>query len=128
MSRITNSMLTNNYLNDMQNNLKNLGTVQNQMSSGQTIRRGSEDPSGAARLMQLNSDIAANKQYNSNITDTSNWLDTTDTALSQAGNVLSRIRELMVKAGNGTYKEEDVKTIKDEVTEDVKQLVQNMNT
>ena len=44
--------------------------------------------------MQLHSSINANRQYNENIRDTINWLDTTDTALGQAGDVLQRVREL----------------------------------
>lgn len=128
MSRITNKMMTNNYLSDMQINLKSLSKVQNQMSSGKTINKGSDDPSVAARLTQLNSEISANKQYNSNITDTTNWLDTTDTALSEAGNVLSRIRELMVKAGNGAYDTDERKAIKKEAIADVQQLTQTLNT
>ncbi|ETJ34433.1 Flagellar hook-associated protein 3, partial [human gut metagenome] len=53
--------------------------------------------------MQLNGEISYNKQYNENIKDTSNWLDTTDTALSQMGNIFGRIETLLVNAGNGAY-------------------------
>lgn len=128
MSRITNKMISNNYLSDMQTNLKGMSKIQNQLSSGKTINRGSDNPTVAARIMQLNTEISSNKQYNSNITDTSNWLDTTDTALSEAGNVLSRIRELMVKAGNGAYDSDEIKSIKTEVVGDIKQLTQVFNT
>lgn len=128
MSRITNKMISNNYLSDMQTNLKSMSKIQNQLSSGKTINRGSDNPTVAARIMQLNTEISSNKQYNSNITDTSNWLDTTDTALSEAGNVLSRIRELMVKAGNGAYDSDEIKSIKTEVVGDIKQLTQVFNT
>jgi flagellar hook-associated protein 3 FlgL len=128
MSRITNKMITNNYLSDMQTNLKGLSKLQGQLATGKTISRGSDDPNVATRLMQLNSEISANKQYNSNITDTTNWLDTTDTALSEGGNVLSRIRELMVKAGNGAYGSDEIKSIKNEVVADVQQFAQTLNT
>lgn len=128
MSRITNKMMANDYLSDMQTNLKNMSKIQNQLSTGKAISKGSDNPNVAARIMQLNSEISANKQYNSNITDTTNWLDTTDTALSEAGNVLSRVRELMVKAGNGAYGSDEIKSIKTELVEDVKQLTQTLNT
>jgi flagellar hook-associated protein 3 FlgL len=128
MSRITNAMLTTNYLSDMQTNLKAMSTYQSQMSSGQKIQRSSDNPAIATQTLQLNSELAANKQYSSNITDSTNWLDTTDSALSEAGNVLKRVRELMVKAGNGTYGDDEISTIKDEVVSDVKQLGQLLNT
>lgn len=128
MPRITNSMLVANYMNNMKRNLGSMSTLQNQLSSGKNIHRASEDPYTATRIMQLNSEISANKQYNSNINDTTNWLDTTDTALSQAGNVFSRIRELMVKAGNGAYGPDEIATIKDEVVAKTKELGTILNS
>lgn len=128
MPRITSSILVANYMNNMKRNLNNMSTLQNQLSSGNVIKRASENPYTATRIMQLNSEISSNKQYNSNISDTSNWLDTTDTALSQAGNVFARIRELMVKAGDGAYGPDEVSTIKDEVVEKVKELGTILNS
>jgi flagellar hook-associated protein 3 FlgL len=128
MSRITNAMLTNNYLSDVQTNLKSMSTFQSQMSSGQKIQIASDDPAIAVKTLKLNTEIASNKQYSQNITDTTNWLNTTDTALSESGNVLSRIRELMVKAGNGSYGTDDISTIKDEVVSAVGELGQLLNT
>jgi len=128
MPRITNSILVANYVNNMRRNLGNMSALQNQLSSGKSITRASDNPYTATRIMQLNSEIAANKQYNSNIKDTSNWLDTTDTALSEAGNVFSRIRELMVKAGNGTYDKDEISNIKDEVVQKVAQLGDILNS
>ena len=128
MPRITNSILVANYTNNMKRNLGNMSTLQNQLSTGKSIKRASENPYTATRIMQLNSEISANKQYNSNIKDTSNWLDTTDTALSQAGNVFSRIRELMVKAGNGSYSNDEISNIKDEIVQKVAQLGDILNS
>ena len=128
MPRITNSMLVSNYMTNMQRNLGNMSTLQNQLSSGKNIQRASENPYLAVRSMQLNTEITANKQYNTNITDTSNWLDTTDTALGQANNIMKRIKELMIKAGNGAYGEDEVGAIKDEIVEKTKELGQVLNT
>ena len=80
--RVTNKMLSDNFLRDMRTNLSNLSNIQNQMSSGKEISKASDDPAKASKIMRINSDIAANTQYNTNIKDTSNWLDLTDTALS----------------------------------------------
>ncbi|WP_294379604.1 flagellar hook-associated protein FlgL, partial [uncultured Clostridium sp.] len=126
--RMTNSMLVSNYMNNLQRNLGNMGTLQNQLATGKTIQRASENPYVAVRTMQLNNEISANKQYNTNITDTSNWLDTTDTALGQANNIMARIKELTVKAGNGSYSKDEIGAIKDEVVEKMKELGQVLNT
>lgn len=128
MQRITNSMMTSRFLSNMKRNLNNMSTLQNQLASGKEILRPSQNPFAATRNKQLANQISDNEQYNANIKDTSNWLDTTDTALAQAGNVMARIKELMVKAGNGAYSEDEIATIKNEVVEKSKELAQIMNT
>ncbi|HCQ89768.1 MAG TPA: flagellar hook-associated protein 3, partial [Clostridium sp.] len=66
--------------------------------------------------------------YNSNIKDTINWLDTTDTALNQATKALDRVRELMVAAGDAAYGSGELRAIKDEINEKISELSQIMNT
>lgn len=127
-SRITSNILTSNYLRNMKNNLNNMKTLQNQLASGKTIQKASENPYTASRSMQLNTEMSYNKQYNENIKDTSNWLDTTDTALAQMGNVFGRIETLLVNAGNGSYGEDERAAIQDEVKEKVNELSQILNT
>lgn len=128
MQRITNSMMTSRFLSNMKRNLNNMSTIQNQLASGKEILRTSQNPFVATRNKQLANQISDNEQYNANIKDTSNWLDITDTALSQAGNIMARIKELMVKAGNGAYSEDEIATINNEVVEKSKELAQIMNT
>ena len=127
-SRITSNMLSSNYLRNMKRNLTNMQTLQNQLASGKEIQKASDDPYTATRSMQLNTEISYNTQYNANIKDVSNLLDTTDTALSQIGNVFGRIETLLVNAGNGTYSDDERSSIQDEVKEKVNELSQILNT
>ncbi|BCZ48635.1 flagellar hook-associated protein 3 [Clostridium gelidum] len=127
-SRVTTNMLSSNYLRNMNRNLTNMKTLQNQLASGKEIQISSDNPSKATRNMQLHSEMSSNKQYNDNITDISNWLDTTDTALSQMGNVFGRVESLLVTAGNGTYSEDERIALRDEVKEKVSELSQILNT
>ena len=128
MTRITNGMLVSNYMTNTNRNLNNMQKLQNQLSSGKEISKVSDDPYKASRAMQLYTEINANKQYNENIKDVTNWLDTTDTALNQISNVFSRMRELMVTAGNGAYGADEKKAIQDEIKELNNQLCQILNT
>lgn len=125
--RITNKMLSSNFLYDMQNNLQNLKTLQGQLSSGKEIRRPSDDPFKVARAMQMHTDITSNKQYNTNIKDTINWLDQTDTALNQLGSQFQRMRELMVSSGNAAYGSDERQKIKDEVNGIISNISQTLN-
>lgn len=126
--RITNQMMANNYLRDMGNNLNNMQNLNNQLASGKEIRRPSDNPYKVARSMQLNTDINTNKQYNENIKDTTNWLDTTDESLSHVTNVIVRVRELMVASGNAAYGSSEKGAISDEINERVSELAQILNT
>ncbi|MDV3427493.1 MAG: flagellar hook-associated protein FlgL [Bacillota bacterium] len=126
--RITNSMLVNSFLSDMKTNLNNMKSIQSKITSGKEISKPSDDPFKVARSMQLNSAINANKQYNQNIKDIGNYLDVTDTALNQAENVLQRVRELLVAAGNGAYGTEEKTAIKNEIRQKLAELSQCMNT
>jgi len=126
--RITNKMLSNNFLRDMNTNLNNLSTLQTQMATGKQINKASDDPAKASKIMQINSDISANKQYNDNITTTTNWLDMTDTALGQVGDITTRIQELLVSAGNAGYGADEKGAIKDEINQKVGELSQILNT
>lgn len=121
-------MLTNNFLSDMQTNLANMQTLQKQMTTGHVINKPSDDPFKAARAMQLTTSINTNKQYNDNIKDVSSTLDTTDTALGQVGDVLTRVRDLLVSSGNAAYGSDEFKSIKSEINEKVGQLSQVLNT
>lgn len=126
--RVTNKMLSNSFLTDMSTNLQNMQKLQQQMTSGKEISKPSDDPAKVAKAMQLTSDINTNKQYNTNISNTSNWLDTTDTALGQGGDVLQKIRELLVSAGNAAYGSSERQSIKDELNQRVDELTQILNT
>ncbi|KGM97008.1 flagellin [Clostridium novyi A str. 4552] len=126
--RVTNKMLSNNFLADMRTNLENINKIQQQNTSGKKFRKPSDDPFAVARSMQLHTDINTNKQYSKNITDVSNWLDTTDTALGQAGNVLQRVRELLISSGNGGYTKSERRAIKDEINEKIGEMSQILNT
>lgn len=127
-SRVTSNMLTSNYLRNMKRNLGNMKTLQNQLASGKEIQKASDNPYKSSRSMQLNTEISYNKQYNENIKDISNGLDTTDTALAQMGNVFGRIETLLVNAGNGAYGQDERDAIQVEVKEKVNELSQILNS
>ena len=126
--RITNQMMSKSFLRDLGRNQNHMKKINDQLTSGKEIRRPSDNPFKVARSMQLSRDIGANSQYNENIKDTTNWLDTTDTALEQLGNSFQRFRELMISAGNAAYGSDEKKAIKDEMNEKVNEITQILNS
>lgn len=126
--RITNSILVNSFMGDMNRNLNNMHIIQKQQTSGKEFSKPSDNPFKVARSMQMYSEIYANKQYNSNIKETINWMDTTDAALGQATSSLQRIRELMISSGDAAYGSGELNAIKDEINEKVAEFGQILNT
>jgi len=126
--RITHGVMVNNFLSDMDNNLNTLNKLQRQANTGKVFSKPSDDPFRVSRTMQMYAQINGNKQYNRNIKDVINWMDTTDTALNQITKCLQRVEELIVSAGNATYGTEEFLAIKEEINERVAEYGQILNT
>ena len=126
--RITNNTLTGNYLRNLNRNLKAMQKYQNQRSSGKEVSRPSDNPMLVARIMQLDSNVRMNEQYEKNISDALGWTDTADGALNVVTSTLQRARELIIYGANGTLSETDRSALKDEVDTLQGQLMQVLNT
>lgn len=126
--RVTQSMITENFTRNLMQNLKRLDDINNQISSEKKINRPSDDPVGAAMAIKLRRQLSAIKQYNSNAKQALTWMKDTETALTNAGDVIQRLSELAVEAANGTKTGEDKEKILDEVKELKDQLLKEANS
>jgi len=126
--RITNSTLTTSFLKNLSKNLKNMETLQNQLSSGKLVSKPSDNPMLVSKIMNLNNNIMKNEQYNTNIEDSLGWVKTQDSALSDVTAGLLRIRDLVVYGANGTLADTDRDAINDEVKMEIKGLADVLNT
>ena len=126
--RITQSMLTTNVLADLNNITNELQQTQNQLASGKSIQKPSDDPFGTARALQYRADLAANQQYQSNVNDATAWQNAADTALGDVGSLSLRARDLVVQAGNGTLSASDRLTIASEVDQIIESVKTAANT
>ena len=126
--RITNNVLNNTFLRNLSRNLKQMQKYHNQLTSGKEVTRPSDNPLLVAKIMDMDNNIMQNEQYNSNISDTLGWVQTQDTALSDATKTLQRVKDLMIYASNGSLSETDRLAIKDEVEMQVEHLGDILNT
>jgi len=95
--RITNSMIINNMMYNMGNNLSRLDRIQQQLSTGKKITTPSDDPIVASRALEMRTNVSETQQYEKNVEDASSWMDITETTLQNMGEVLQRARELAVQ-------------------------------
>ena len=121
-------MMTDNFMKNLQANLKRLDKINNQLSSGKTIRFPSDDPLRAASSLKFRTELAKVNQYKKNIDDGLTLLQTTESALTNIGDILQRIRELSVNASTDVMTVEDKQKIKAEVTQLKQQLVHEANS
>ncbi|MDR0221642.1 MAG: flagellin [Lachnospiraceae bacterium] len=77
------------------------------LSSGRKINRGADDAAGLAISEKMYRQMFALTQATSNAQDGISAVQTADGALNQVGDMLNRMSELSVKAGNETLAQED---------------------
>ena len=100
--RITNASMVRSHLYDTQNNLTNMSKINQQISTGKVINTVSDDPHKAIKIMNINNEIKYTEKYNYNIDETVGWMNTTDGALDNVGNLLGEIKETIeAKVENG---------------------------
>lgn len=98
------------------------------LTEGKRVLHGSDDPVAIATIQRLKQTISVNEQYVKNIevADAANAQE--ESTLGQMVNVLQRVRELMVSAGDGIYSLENLETVAQELEELKEELVGLGNT
>jgi flagellar hook-associated protein 3 FlgL len=117
-------MVTSTTLTDLSGSLSALERTTDELSSGRTILEPSDNPYGASRVIDLQSELEGLSSYESDAQDGISWENTATSAMSNINSIVQRVRELLVQAANGTNNQSDLNTIGLEVeqlTESVKQ-------
>lgn len=125
--RITNRAMTNSYLKDVQNNLQSIDKLNTQLNSGKQVTKVSDSPYEAIKILNMQNEINNVERYNYNCDEITGWLDTTDDALDKIGNISSEIKVLLTSI-SGAYGDDEIRAIKSEVNEKVKQIGEALNT
>lgn len=126
--RVTNNMLARNVLQNLQVNLARMQKYQNQLSSGRSVSRPSDNPLSTVRIMGLTTRLETGEQYRKNIDMSLSWLTTTESALAGINNIMQRVRELAIYGASGTLSADDRATIVDEVKQLRGNLMQVANS
>jgi flagellar hook-associated protein 3 FlgL len=127
-NRITPQMVTSSTLNDLNSSLQQLERSSEEMSSGKKILEPSDDPYGASHIINLDSQIEGLESYTSSVKDGVAWTQAATSAMGNVGEVLQRVRELLLEASNGTLNEGDLHAIGTEVTQLTEAVKQDANT
>ena len=106
-----------------------LAKTQTQLSTGRRFLTPADDPVAATKIVQLNQQLARTEQYTNNINVAENNLQQEETTLGSILNLLQRVRELTVQAGNvGPLTSNDYNALSAEIDSRMDELFNLVNT
>lgn len=123
--RVTQSMLSNNMLRNLSGSYNKMATLQEQINSGKKITRPSQDPVVAIKGIGYRTDLNKVEQYQRNLGEVNNWLDSSDDALDHVGIALHRVQELVTQASSDTLTPDDRTKIEKEIKQ-IREQVQDL--
>lgn len=86
-----------------------------QIAAGKQILRPADAPTRVPQLLQLQQALVETDGYLGQIAEAKSWLSETDSVLGQVGDLLARVRELVVMAGSSTQNADGLAVIAEEV-------------
>ena len=105
--RVTNTMMRNNSMLNMQKNKVAYNKYLTQYNTQKKIQRPSDDPTIAARALKYRTTLAEIDQYLTNIKDATSWMGATETCLKAVNTKLTDMIDYCTQAATGTYNEKD---------------------
>ncbi|MFP3747046.1 flagellin [Achromobacter sp. SIMBA_011] len=116
------AVINTNYLSLVaQNNLNKsqsaLGTAIERLSSGVRINSAKDDAAGMAIANRFTANVRGLTQASRNANDGISLAQTTEGASAEITTHLQRVRELSVQAANGSYSQEQLDSIQDEINQ-----------
>jgi len=117
--RITNPMISNSMLLNINRNANRLNFYYGQLSTGKKIQVPSDDPLLASRALKFRTNVSETEQYLKNVSQGLSWTEVTEAAFRNAIGILGSIKDLSERAANDILTPED----RDKVLTDIKSLV-----
>ena len=126
--RITNNMMFDSSIRNLNNNLQRLSDAQTKYSTQSKIQVPSDDPVIATRAIKYRDYVADVEQYQKNTSDATSWMQVTDDALQGVADYMTRLKELITNGANDTNSTSSKAAIADEIKEIRKGIIDTMNT
>lgn len=110
--RVTNKIIQNNQLTNINTNKTLQDQLSTQISSGKKIARPSDDPIVALRSLRLRTSVNQTTQYvEKNVEDAKSWLKVTEDAIDTLSDIIKDVRQNYTKATSDTLTASDRRII-----------------
>lgn len=126
--RISTFQIHQQALQTMQRQTAKIQKTEQQIASGLKFLKPSDDPVGAVKVLNLNTNLGMVEQYSRNIALAESALAFQESVLVSVNDALQRIRELTVQANNPANHETALRSIGNEIAENLKHLKVLANT
>lgn len=100
--RITSSMMANETLLNLNNQQGQIGTLSQEISSGQQLLSPSDDPVSWSQAMSANQTVREYNSFVSNVNFATGWGQATESALNQLSDLLSQAQQVAETASSST--------------------------
>ena len=125
--RVTNNMLVNTLLRNVNRNMQTMQKKQDQLSTGKRVSAPSDDPVAISKILKYKTKINELEQYDKNSKDALSWTQTSELAISDISSSLDRARELAVQAANETNSASERENIAKEIRQLKGHIIGNAN-
>jgi len=103
MQRVTNQMLNNTMIHNLNRHQSSMDQMQNQLGTGKSVNLPRDNPIATTSQMLYRTRLTEIDQYNRNIDEAKSRMDEVDTALQSAMRIFQRLRVLAVQGAHGIY-------------------------
>lgn len=125
--RVTNSMVSDRVLYDLQTRYRELADSQTQISTGRSVNAPSDDPIAAAQERLRQSELSGIKSGQAGVAAVQTRLTSMEASLESIRSVLSRANELALTGANGSYSQTDRNAMADEIDQLIKSVKDSVN-
>lgn len=105
--RITNGMIHDSYLRNLNNNMGNMVELQTQMSSGKRLNKLSDDPVDAVSVLQYRVKLYKGEQFKENVDIGLTRLEQTESSVMELNELIQSAYETTIEMSNDFMTEED---------------------
>jgi flagellin-like hook-associated protein FlgL len=126
--RVSDSYVRQELLLQMQQQQQTLTKLQEELSSGSQLTLPSDNPTAALLAVGLQSLVAQNQQYATNLTTNSSYLNASDSALNQVNTLLNNVQGIALGAVGSTATSATRQSAADQVQNTLGQIISLANT
>lgn len=126
--RITDTMMQENFISNLQNTLDRLNTLNQQVTSGSAVNAPSDAPEKIGRMINLRDTLTNIDQYKINSDSLTAFMQSSITPLQTMTNIMQDVQTTAMKGANATYNASDRAIMANDINTKLQEMLTLANT